>query len=174
MEKDYSLLRPFDLEAAKCGDKLLWASGDEYPCRYLAGPDGLGDVAFEDSEGYLFVRDASEFSMAPLCWVEGRPVYKGDVLYRPAFGSQEFVADSVERDKDGDVFLRYTNGGRSSWLEGPEQMGRDMTWTPPKVKREGWMNCYKNGENSVYPTKEKADRSASYARVACIRIEWEE
>jgi tellurite resistance-related uncharacterized protein len=50
-------------------------------------------------------------------------------------------------------------------------------------KREGWVNVYPKSDHkeypvstfcSVYESKGHADEAAGSARVACIRIEWEE
>ena len=48
---------------------------------------------------------------------------------------------------------------------------------PKRVKKEGWVNVYRDSAGSyatINPTKEAADNWASRERVACIRIEWEE
>lgn len=169
MEKDYSLLRPFDLDAAKAGEAICWYR-DGIIAEYI-GPCGMpteNDICVKYLEtkglaqaGTFAMNESRYFRMSPLCWVEGRPVYKGDVLYK----------------QDGSKFIAKTMYSDTCILSDQPFIGsslENLTWTPPKVKRDGWMNCYKNGENSVYPTKERADRSADYSRVACIRIEWEE
>ena len=48
-----------------------------------------------------------------------------------------------------------------------------LTWTPPKQKKEMWVNVYPEGEGFGYPTKEKADQVASSDRIACVRLEYE-
>lgn len=143
-KNDFSLLRPFDIAAAKDGEPVCWDTGDYFSGRYLAGPDRSGEVAFEDNEGDLYLRNASKYRMAPLCWIEGKPVYKGDVLYRKGISrdGEHFIAESIVRDEDGDVFLRYAGNGGSSWVDGPEGMGVDATWPPPKVKREVKLLAY--------------------------------
>lgn len=76
--KDYSLLRPFDLEAAKAGEPTCW--DDEEAAKFVAeSADGMH--CFSDEQGVLFMADSERIYMKPLAWVEGRPVYKGDELY---------------------------------------------------------------------------------------------
>lgn len=98
-EKDYSLLRPFDLEAAKAGalmtDIGIGTCNVEAAWRYVAGPDFNGNIIVERLRDGSFANPASTsiFRMAPLCWVEGRPVYPGDVMYWDC-GSAVFTAGS--------------------------------------------------------------------------------
>lgn len=173
MKKDYSLMRPFDQKAAKEGDSICWNSSDEkLTGRYLAGPDKSGDVAFEDVDGDLYVSHESEFRMTPLCWVEGKPVYKGDVLWDTVASRSIEISDydsetnAVPAEPRSDVFLHISR----------------FSWATPKVKREGWLNVYGFGKAAVlYETKSEADKGATTplgkidaSRLDCVRIEWEE
>lgn len=175
MEKDYSLLRPFDIEAAKRGEKVCCIDGAPRTLILEAGPDG--EHVFKSLSGNCFLSDGSSLRMAPLAWVEGKPVYKGDVLYQPQLSNIEYVADRIYRDTDGDVFLYYKNGW-SSWIEGPlyddSSSQVRVTWQKPKTKREAWANVYPDRLASLYETEVKANMYASKERVACVRIEWEE
>ena len=48
---------------------------------------------------------------------------------------------------------------------------------PKVLKKEGWVNVYKELHDAQYQmsyTKEAADTKARSDRIACIRIEWEE
>jgi len=49
---------------------------------------------------------------------------------------------------------------------------------PKRVKKEGWVNVYKDDmvghTNVFFRSKDDADYCAEDDRVACIRIEWEE
>jgi len=49
---------------------------------------------------------------------------------------------------------------------------------PKRVKKEGWVNVYKNinGDSRYFlaPSEEEAGKWAAQNRVACVRIEWEE
>lgn len=78
---DYSLLRPAVLKDLKVGDAILHADcEDEITVKYK----GNLQVLFECSKGpaQLLAFDSQHsFKLKPLCWVEGKPVYKGDKLY---------------------------------------------------------------------------------------------
>ena len=144
MEKNFELLRPFDLEAAKRGDPLLW-SGQYIPVTFVArarngntniiecpGMHGglLSEVQYAPDH-YLY--------MAPLAWVEGRPVYKGDVLHymKSGFsmrvtgpnkhhpygeGIEGEVVDVWQADKD----RRPATLGETIWAQASV-----FTWTEP-------------------------------------------
>ena len=100
-----ALLRPFDLEAAKRGDLLLTDYFDgARRSMFTAGPNAQGEHIF-DIEGHGFVvvggrcrATLSNFYMAPICWVEDRPVYKGDTLYQnyPSLVAPRIVASGNE------------------------------------------------------------------------------
>lgn len=172
-KRDYSLLRPFDLEAAKRGEAICWCD-DGQKASYLAGPDISGRIAIEWTEngtavskGQLGLICASYFSMAPLAWVEGKPVYKGDVLFHKPYGKVivsglgDYQKPSFTGEGEGNIGFHISS----------------MTWNPTKKKREGWLNIYPlkctwNAE--WYETKNDADTDAYENRLDCIRIEWEE
>ena len=69
-EKDYSLLRPFDLEAAKAGAGLTNGT-TVFDCKpvwkYVAGPDSAGFIAVEIVENGRLASPAltSCFRLAP-------------------------------------------------------------------------------------------------------------
>lgn len=94
MDNDYNLLRPFDLDAAKKGEPICFADGT--PVKFLAHEQGhpyLRDWAIivlspggisthvEDGQRYRDETTTLDLRMAPLCWVEDKPVYKGDKLW---------------------------------------------------------------------------------------------
>lgn len=81
--KNLSLLRPFDLEKAKAGEPICNASGE--PRKFDNGPDedGMIGVFYVDGSGLgrsVWGRP-NDYRMAPLGWVDDRPVYEGDNLY---------------------------------------------------------------------------------------------
>lgn len=166
-ERDYSLLRPFDLEAAKRGEQICFPSGAEIT-RFIDGPDSDGDFVFLIPRGqFSFAREKS-LRMAPLCWVEGRPVYRGDVLYGKGECSDlTYIADKVE---SGGTLI--SQEGTSGKKEQPEF----LTWTPPKVKREGFVVVNKA---SVFNSREQAEACRdsfleNTGRFVIGRAEWEE
>lgn len=177
-EKNFELLRPFDLESAKAGDKFFWINME---CEFLGiskhpgGVNGGATIRAEHDGGmsYVYPNEAKAY---PLCWVEGRPVYKGDVLYMTTgyYVGKPFVPHQF----NGFMLISELNDTTKHRYR-PEY----LTWTPPKVKREGWINIYpKSGlhhgcaaqTSHAFQSKEIADWAATAARITCIHIEWEE
>lgn len=175
--KDYSLLRPFDLEAAKAGEIVQWYQ-DNSTLEYIGPSTSLGEagcfkwLSGEDTTGTYEGYKAEQLRMAPLAWVEGKPVYKGDTLYSHFFksggqsqdGSFTVTGYRVSDDSFYAAEISYTAATLVS----------SCSWNNPKVKKSGWMNSYGSGENYVYPTKDRADAMATHSRKACIEILWEE
>lgn len=150
---DYTLLRPFDLEAAKAGGVLI-DQEDGAECRYVAGPHPVTKeivVEFRGQAGFM-LGEASDFRMAPLCWVEGRPVYTGDVLYR------------LDTGAEGSATAAFGTGVVcSEWPERPFSAD-EITWTPPKVKREIKLVAFLDG-GFLRWVREDRWNNAPYARV---------
>ena len=72
--------------------------------------------------------------MKPLCWIEGKPVYKGDVLYKTSPYTKAFTASSAFKD------IGITN------TEGRWCCSKYLTWSKPTVRHfhqnliEAWEN----------------------------------
>lgn len=155
-EKDYSLLRPFDLEAAKDGAEI---------CYELGCPTEFIGVLNQDKPGYVLTKDQNHvlFSstnrkilrLSPLCWVEGKPVYPDTPMEREDNGWP------VKWSVDGSAWL----DDAGNWSD--ERDGFKIQWPRPKpVKR--WINIYPNTGHS---TKAAADQAEVIGRIACIEIE---
>jgi len=151
-KKDCSLLRPFDLVEAKAGNRIAWhINGDEGDL--VAGPDIDGRICI-DWEGKrrgdrgLVVCDAileaKYLRIAPLCWVEGRPVYKGATLHYINQPDRDFTVHGIT--KNGTLTNERGHGENAACL----------TWTQPnpvlcevegKPVRKGdrlWSNYFKD------------------------------
>lgn len=136
---DYSLLRPFDLDAAKAGYALV-CTHDGSSRKYVAGPDTEDKIIVTDANG-VFQKSGyyrEHYCMAPLAWIEGKPVYEGDVLY--VLGKPREVI-GTSRSAEGwllaqDAPLMHFNPDAASW-------------NPPKVKREVKLLAYL-GETSLF------------------------
>ena len=94
-EKDYSLLRPFDLEAAMSGEKICWYANGDIPKYFIVTPFGNVVANFTEDNKTECMCPCSNFRMAPLAWVEGKPVYKGDVLYSSFFKGMQECKDGL-------------------------------------------------------------------------------
>lgn len=136
---DYSLLRPIDVEAAMAGEPIVFKASGVLR-QYVAGPDKSNRVRVIDEYGLIQVALWQEDSirMAPLAWVEGKPVYKGDVLY--VLGKPREVI-GTSRSAEGwllakDAQLMHFNPDAASW-------------NPPKVKREVKLLAHL-GETSLF------------------------
>lgn len=190
IENDYSLLRPFDLEAAKRGEPVIGLGGDPYPVTFVSrsrsgktnivekpGMHGglLDDVCYAPDE---------RLRMAPLCWVEGRPVYQGDVLYWVSQPAAPCIADNI---MDGGWLAFRADPGQPCGILHPA----GLTWTPPAIQREGWVNIVKSSGRDIgigsledrlirncdiFQTKEDAERWAAQCNdvIATVPISWEE
>lgn len=181
-ERNFELLRPFNVAAATHGERICNALGLIH-WDYVAGPDPRGNLVVRTIVDGWFVNPvncpASSFRMAPLAWVEGTPMYKGDRLWH-INERKWWIADCI--DPCGLLRGRFESdvdkGVASSWAPSIEY----LTWSHRAVKHEGWLNLYLPSkktstsfrDGNVFDDKESADRNAKDGRVACIPIEWEE
>ena len=180
--KDYSLLRPFDLEAAKAGELLfeIYMHGskvktDEKIGTYIAGPNNHNEYVISfPTNGYVTYTDSiKDVRMAPLAWVEGKPVYTGDTLYSPFFKSGGYSQDGLftvtgYRVSDGHSFYAAEISYSAATLVS------SCSWNKPKVKKSGWLNIYPNNDCScMHPSKLAADTEKAGHREACIEVFWE-
>lgn len=171
MKNDLSLLRPFDLEKAKAGHPICTRDGrkarfiahvpeaDEgYRVFVLVEGAQCASSRFESGAGRGNGPAQPDIMLAPLCWVEGKPVYPGATLRRRDNGWSVTALQEGYQDEVG------------NWL-----VPDDLTWTPPPVKREGWVNVYPGSVvGGIYASEKRANDGAQADRLACIRIEWEE
>ena len=160
MEKDLSLLRPFDRQAALNGYLLCSKRNDE-PAEYRYGPDVECRVCVE-RDGKIVVWDCDFIRMAPLCWVEGKPVYKGDVL------------DSNILENQNRIILGFSDG-----LFSTEERGLgtcrpgSLTWTAPEQKnpKTGWIVCTRN--MGALTEAEAKEIAASHPELLALHVNWE-
>jgi len=151
------LLRPFNLEAAKRGEELCWQDGHAVTLLAEAGKDGYHALRF--SSGNITLATAYSLYMKPLCWIEGHPVYKGDVLYSAHSGDPRTVK-SIEDDR-GVLIVRYEEETGYVHLE-------DCTWTKPEpVKKTRTVKflCWMTTCDSLLWQAEGCQPYAGYRRV---------
>lgn len=159
MNNDLSLLRPFDLEAAKAGAPICTRDGRA--ARFIAHVPELDEAyrVIAHIEGAMWSNSFREsgtithalgktrvdLCMAPICWVEGRPVYLGDLLYD--------VAPIEPRGRVVVTDLAY-NGSDVIVADHGYNCAKYLTWNPPTVKREGFCIVH---PTTVYESFEQAE-----------------
>ncbi len=115
MDKDYSLLRPFDLDAAKKGEPIITRDGRT--CKYIGYAQQAQDTSkvivqvdgntipqhYAEDGSYIKSTETSfDLFMEPGLWWDGKPLYKDEEPRREPF--------SLERAKAGDPIV--TRDGR--------------------------------------------------------------
>ena len=146
-ENDYSLLRAFDLKAARAGAKVVETSSDFYQGdigEYVAGPNKAGDLVFNfESLGFMTYQpgNRSGLRMVPLRWVEGKPLYPGDELfYREGYEQGRFIAKRAHADESRVYGFTYFDNGRTYEDELSCEIIHALTWEKPKPKQnDGWI-----------------------------------
>ena len=167
-DKDYSLLRPFSEAAAKRGEAICSGYDGEI-VKFIAGPDAVGNCCVLPDGGEFGFHKALLLAMAPLAWVEGKPVYKGDVLEVEMDDGDTLRWMAIGVDED--ALLGVSKTPHSIPLEDVEAGRSYFHWPRPKpVKR--WVNVYADKYGDLlHETKDAADAAVSRHRVACIEIE---
>lgn len=130
---DYSLLRPVKLKDLQVGDVLVLKDSSPVSKSSVAyKANKFVVLRFSDgTEGTCHVsRLEIDYGLAPLCWVEGKPVYPGDVLYyrHSPYWQHNANGCTVVRLDEPTNELRFTDGV----VFGVD----DATWTKPEQKRE--------------------------------------
>lgn len=171
MEKNYSLLRSFDLEAAKRGDEICHRVSTRRLLFITHFSDK--DTIVEQENGLRVICWNSHLLMAPLCWVEGKPVYKGDVLFRGLSPTCEVI---VKELKNGYLYYeRYDHCATPNSRVGITGSVSDLSWQKPKQKRDGWINIYPNGcPSRIYNTRLVAYQNRCEDFLDTVKVEWEE
>jgi len=155
--KDYSLLREFNLEQAKTGDAILYMhhrTDKVFADVEYRGHTVAGDFIFiEYIGGSGRCIHKEELKMKPLTWIEGRPVYKNDVLYvkSPCSDYEPLTIESTFEPLSHKSALWFTTG---MWAHDDE-----LTWTKPKEKHvhQELIDAWKNGAKIQYRSKTLED-----------------
>lgn len=163
MNNNYSLLRPFDLDAAKNGEPICLADGGS--AKFLAHEPGhpyLKDwgvivicpqgISTYSEKGQRWQEEPTkhDLRMAPLCWIEGKPVYKDDKLWhkqlRSVVMAHHMRSSGTLCDKD--------NCG--TYLE-------NLTWEIPKKQLK--FLAYIDRSGHLFWRKEGLEAPPDYLRV---------
>lgn len=171
-KRDYSLLRPATIEYIKAGGKICWAEDGDIAETFFTKDGKLVTCFSGETQAGIWSSSEVEmyFKQVPLCWVEGKPVYKGDVLY-----GIDSCSDLMYIAKEYSDGVLYTeDNDTDAYCEVPE----NLTWTKLVTKKKYWVNIYEDVfgyGDTVYcvkhETKEMADASVIGERIACVEIE---
>ena len=172
---DYNLLRDFNLEDAKAGAAVC--SGSLMTdLTFLCAHKNSVFVELSASCDSLLLH-SDEVKMKPLFWLEGSPVYKGDIVYHITAGKgiavkQIYLSSdpAIKFDKEDFIW---------SCLES------NLSLTPfakPKTERKGWINIWKCSSaigvstgSQVYITKEEALAGlCEHGLIDTVEITWME
>ena len=121
-------LRKYCLSKAQVGDKVLGYDLGEvialWRNQVVVGWDTCTNISTYCSF------QTPEIYWAPLLWVEDKPVYPGDVLYRVS--DRSVYQKTVRGLSEDGKFLRFDKG---SWaIEGSDST---LSWTDPRIMVEG-------------------------------------
>ncbi len=74
------------------------------------------------------------------------------------------------------TFIRSESVNCTEGIELNFEFHHYKEYVPPKVKKSGWINIYKDGLGAGYTSEEDAIdyRSKSRKFIACVHFEWEE
>lgn len=166
-ERNFELLRTVTTETP-VGTKVMWNDGSN--SGELLGFDVQLFPVFKGhlNNGAIVVARIPLY-IVPLAWVEGKPVYKGDVLWVKSDVVCDYRMHEVAEVRDGAFYKDQIYDVNGKWTT-----AKHLTWQSPKVKREGWVNIYSDNEAYIHSTRNEADSRSSNGRIACVRIEWEE
>lgn len=144
MQNDYSLLRPFNLEAAKKGEKIV--CGGKTSSKFYQLEEDLFCIKWDTGPRGVYELPAvkNSFKMAPLFWLEGKPVYKGD----PLFFNGVTVSGGVyvsSIDKDFDAHVTFIERKYSIWAPIVT-----LTWNKPKEEKVGYVAVLKSSYGTIY------------------------
>lgn len=160
-DKNTNKLRPFNLEDALSGAKICDWYGVSIHSLASPVPDRDGEfIVWSDHEGGLIeFKDKRSLRMAPLFWVEGDPVYRGDVLYSTVshYKGEERTVTGCE----GDIVSTVERGDRTCTAS-------DLTWVKAKKRFHTYLHLYDDGTSCVHD-KPISDTIA----IRVLHHEWE-
>lgn len=89
-------LRPLDPSEARRGERLCSANGLQ-EVAFVAGPDSSGQVVV-DINGAFVIDDPANWRLAPLGWIEQKPVYALNRLFNTLDGRCYTVTGDAGQD----------------------------------------------------------------------------
>ena len=130
---NFDLLRPVVFAELKVGDTICNLSSPCLTVKYKAPYFAVIGYKDGSEETRTVLKLEEHYRFNPLCWVEGKPVYPGDELYRPAVeGDKALVVSHTTRFESGVEYLHFSN------VAGPAEYADNrcgyLTWTKPEPK----------------------------------------
>jgi hypothetical protein len=125
--KDHSLLRAFNQEQAQAGEEVV-ISAMPWDVTYKGCTSDNTGVFYEttyDGNTLGGCISKQNVRMKPLAWVEGKPLYKGDVLYYNLTTTKALVVSEALTFGHGSVGVRTSIGGTLHFTQ-------ELTWEEPK------------------------------------------
>jgi hypothetical protein len=118
----------------------------------------------------------------PLCYVEDKPVYMGDIVYYTSadwwYSMRVTGHNSHVTNNENTLQGIVVDVGTSTWEQTYESWApaHMFSWTKPKVMvtKTGWINIYTRDDCTLHPTKEEADMYTDDTRLACTQITWQQ
>jgi len=142
-------LHKYDLARAKVGDKVLGLGLVLEPGEVLAlwGKEVVFGWQIDKVESVTSCRrdHSEEIYLAPLCWVEEKPVYVGDILYTTGHG---YSHPCKVKGMQGDL-VEYVRRG----IDLRDEVSA-MSWAKPSIKI--------NGYEVPAPEREPLDNGTGY------------
>ena len=100
--------------------------------------------------------------------IDGITYKVGDVLERENYETREILAIGSEN-----FFVKILYNKYESTLSMVDLKHWKIKKPKKKVVAECWLNIYKDGDIARHETKEDADNSAAYDRIACEYVKFE-
>ena len=163
-EQEFQLCRPFDLEAATAGELVCWDDGDKLKlvARYSMYEEDTPDAEYVfvwvtgECTGTAANYEQDDVRMAPLTFIQGKPIYKGEYLKYTGFsfsdrstiirvtGYNPHVTD--ESGLIGTIVQSVNNGlhkiGDETWAPFDSWELVDFDETPePTAKFHAWIDA---------------------------------
>lgn len=161
-EQEFQLCRPFDLEAATAGDLVCWNDGDKLKlvARYSMYEEDTPYAEYVfmwvtgECEGTAANYEQDDVRMAPLTFIQGKPIYKGEYLkytgsmnagrstiirvtgYNPHVSDESGLIGTIVQARDD-----WDNVGDETWAPFNSWELVDFDETPePTAKFHAWID----------------------------------
>lgn len=175
--KQYNLLRPVALNELIIGMQILFVSNQkdrrEQLETVIALANEQGYFVTQGKTGTYYIVPVACYYHNPLAWIEDKPVYNNDTLYRSLTNStQECIVDYIFME-NMESYIRFTG---DTGTEYTDNRRGNLTWTKPKQKKQGWINIYPLKDELMrrYDSKQDALYGKGSQCINTIQIEWEE